>query len=146
MANDIGRDFILGGKAIFTVANPTGEHYTFQVNRKDPEPGSQFGNQPTFFVKLLTGPDNGSDYTYLGLLTPAGAVKLTRASRFTDETKPVRVIRWAVGLLFGGKALPAGYAIHHEGRCGRCARRLTVPESVESGFGPECAGRIGLVA
>lgn len=141
MAN-IGRDFILGGKAIFTVSNPTGERYTFKVNRKDAEPGSPYGDQPTFFVKLLTGPDNGSDYTYLGLLTEGGAVKLTRASRFTDETKPVKVIRWAAGLVFAGRDLPAGYAIHHEGRCGRCGRRLTVPESVESGFGPECAGRL----
>jgi len=27
-------------------------------------------------------------------------------------------------------------------RCGRCGRVLTVPESVESGFGPECIGRL----
>jgi hypothetical protein len=29
--------------------------------------------------------------------------------------------------------------VWHEGRCGRCGRRLTVPESIESGLGPECA-------
>jgi hypothetical protein len=26
----------------------------------------------------------------------------------------------------------------HEGRCGRCGRRLTVPDSIASGYGPEC--------
>jgi hypothetical protein len=145
VAHEIGREFILGGKAIFTVSNPTGERYTFRVNRKDAEPGSRY-TDPTFFVKLLTGPENSTDYTYLGLLTPAGDVKLTKASRYTDETKPVRVIRWALRLVFQGASLPAGYAIHHEGRCGRCGRLLTVPESVDSGFGPECAGRIGLAA
>jgi hypothetical protein len=28
--------------------------------------------------------------------------------------------------------------VWHEGRCGRCGRALTVPESVERGIGPEC--------
>jgi len=32
---------------------------------------------------------------------------------------------------------------YHEGRCGRCARRLTVPESIINGIGPECAKREG---
>jgi hypothetical protein len=143
MAHQIGSDFILGGKAIFTISNPAGEHYTYKVNRKDPEPGGPYGDKPTYFVKLLTGPDNGSDYTYLGILTDGGLVKLTRASRFTDDTKPVRVIRWAAGIVFSGRTLPPGYALQHDGRCGRCGRRLTVPESIDSGFGPECAGRIG---
>lgn len=29
--------------------------------------------------------------------------------------------------------------IWHHGRCGRCARPLTVPESIQLGLGPECA-------
>lgn len=148
MGHEIGRDFILGGKAIFTVSNPTGERYTFRVNRKEADARFDRWNdgQPTFFVKLLTGPENSTDYTYLGILTPAGDVKLTKASRFTDETKPVRVVRWALGLIFRGRRLPDGYSIHHEGRCGRCGRLLTVPESVDSGFGPECLGRMGAAA
>lgn len=148
MAN-IGADFILGGKAIFTVANPTGEHYTFKVNRKDPDPKSDYPDSGVvFFVSLLTGPDNGSDYTYMGMVNPDRSnlwVRLTRASRYTADSKPVRVINWALGLLSKGQDLPAGYTIHHEGRCGRCGRRLTVPESVESGFGPECGGRLNLL-
>jgi hypothetical protein len=28
---------------------------------------------------------------------------------------------------------------HHEGKCGRCGRLLTVPSSIESGIGPECS-------
>jgi hypothetical protein len=33
-------------------------------------------------------------------------------------------------------------AVYHEGRCGACGRRLTTPESISSGLGPVCAGRI----
>jgi hypothetical protein len=28
--------------------------------------------------------------------------------------------------------------VWHEGSCARCGKKLTVPESIESGFGPEC--------
>jgi hypothetical protein len=30
----------------------------------------------------------------------------------------------------------------HEGKCGRCNRKLTVPSSIESGFGPECINHV----
>jgi hypothetical protein len=34
--------------------------------------------------------------------------------------------------------LPESLEIWHEGSCLRCGRKLTVPESIESGYGPEC--------
>jgi hypothetical protein len=43
-------------------------------------------------------------------------------------------------------AIPGMLEIWHEGRCGRCSRKLTVPESLKSGFGPECAGKVGFSA
>jgi hypothetical protein len=133
------RNFILGGKAIFTVRSVTGEHLTFRVLRKDacekyPE---------AFFAHLLTGPDNTADYTYMGKLDPkTGVVSLTRASRYGDESKPMKVANWALKHAFEEKELPEGYAMYHMGLCGRCGRPLTVPESVESGFGPECIKKV----
>jgi len=38
--------------------------------------------------------------------------------------------------------MPPQMDVHHEGRCGRCNRKLTVPESIENGLGPECAGKM----
>ena len=35
--------------------------------------------------------------------------------------------------------LPPALEVWHEGRCGRCGRKLTTPQSVETGFGPVCA-------
>lgn len=142
----IGKDFILGGRAIFTVASPTGERYTFKVTRKDADPGSRY-QQPTYFLAVMTGSANDADssYTYLGILLAGnGGVKLTRNSRMADDATQVRVVRWALAKVWAGQALPTGYAIHHEGRCGRCGRLLTVPESITTGFGPECSERMGL--
>ena len=140
----VTRQFVLGGRAIFTVSNPQGDRYTFKVTQKEPQEGSRY-TAPSYFVALLTGSDNEADYTYVGILDPAtGAVKLTRASRYTDGTVAVKVIRWALAQLWKGRTLPDGYAVHHVGKCGRCGRTLTVPESVLSGFGPECSARMGL--
>ena len=143
--HQIGRDFLTAGHAIFTLANPTtGNRWTYQITRKDAQPGSQY-RDPAFFVGLLTGPDNGSDYRYLGMLRPdSGQIVLTRASRVTDETPAVKAIRWAFRWLWAGQELPAPAELHHEGRCGRCGRRLTVPESIITGLGPECAAKMGI--
>ena len=35
----------------------------------------------------------------------------------------------------------AGFDVHHEGKCGKCGRPLTVPESVKTGLGPICSGK-----
>ena len=132
--------FVLAGKAIFTVSNAKGDHYTFQVTRKETE-----GRPVTFFVALLTGPNNETDYTYMGVLSQAvGTVILTKASKFNPESLPVKVAQWALALLWRNQPVPAGYAIQHEGRCGRCGRTLTVPESIQTGLGPECAAKMGL--
>jgi predicted metal-dependent hydrolase len=37
------------------------------------------------------------------------------------------------------ESLCPGFNVHHEGKCGRCGRLLTVPSSIESGIGPECS-------
>ena len=128
-------DFFKGGKAIFTIANPSGEHYTFKINQPK-------GDNKPFFVSLLTGSDNNSDYTYLGLYNPNQTkVILTKKSKYNDESTPVKVIRWAIKMVLLNKDLPEGYTIQHEGRCCRCGRTLTTPESIEAGIGPECAKR-----
>jgi hypothetical protein len=53
---------------------------------------------------------------------------------------------WDLGACGGARLeriLP-GYRLLVEGTCVRCNRRLTTPESIESGIGPVCAGRVGL--
>lgn len=135
-ALNITPDFLAAGHAIFTVANPSGEHYTFRITRAEP---NEKYDRPAWFASVLTGPDNEHDYTYLGLYRPHGpAVTLSAGSKFTAESKAVRVLQWAVKVVHGLAKLPPGYKIHHEGRCGRCGHVLTTPESYERGIGPEC--------
>ena len=50
-------------------------------------------------------------------------------------------LNWLVGKLAAGK-LPDTVEFYHAGKCGCCGRTLTVPESIVTGLGPVCAGRM----
>lgn len=135
----ISKQFVLAGSAIFTIETPE-RHYTFLVDKV--EPTANFP-KPAWFVKLLTGPDNTGDYTYLGKLDDfTGQLILTGKSALPADAFPVRLLNRVLARVWTGdhKAYMAhGYRTHHEGRCGKCGRRLTVPASINSGIGPECA-------
>lgn len=138
-------DFLLAGDARFTVSNPKGERYTYRVEKVT---ATKAGDSTRWFMGLLTGPDNVNDYSYLGMVisTPnhkAFTLRLTKGSKRQAGDKAVKVAVWVLAIVSGVKGLPEGYKLHHEGRCGRCGRVLTVPESVESGIGPECAKALG---
>jgi len=133
--------FLLAGKAIFTLVGRD-SRYTYKIAKVEPVIGSRY-TMPAYFVSLLTGPDNTSEYTYLGVLDAGtGQVRLTAKSHYRDDSVPVKAIRWAFGYIWSSKDLPAPARVLHAGRCGRCGRLLTVPSSIETGFGPECAGKI----
>ena len=151
----LSKEFVLAGKAIFTVYNEqTDVRYTFKVTKKEPrksdvlawmhrhgltEEQAKAEIGPTFFVNFLTGPDNENDYTYLGMLNAAtGVVRTTRASRMGDDSLPVIAANWTLRQIWRQNALQPHVFLAHAGRCGRCARLLTVPSSIESGIGPEC--------
>ncbi|MFW5871475.1 MAG: DUF6011 domain-containing protein [bacterium] len=132
------KQFVMAGKAIFTVYNDKGEHYTYRVKKSD-EKGT-WGVK--WFVQLLTGSNNIEHYTYVGVLEPnSGTVRMTKNSKYLPNNKSVKVVNWALGKIVWPERwdkLPEGYGIIHEGRCGRCGRVLTTPESIKIGIGPEC--------
>lgn len=135
----LSKQFVTAGKAIFTVTNPKGDHYTYRVRHKE----ANNGYPEAWFVELLTGPDNTEDYEYMSMLVAeTGRLRLTKGSKLTAESLPFRVAEWGLKMIWAGSELPEGYAINHEGYCGRCGALLTVNASVESGFGPECIKKV----
>jgi hypothetical protein len=125
--------FALAGNATFTIVSlKTGTRFTFKVRAKD---------ERMSFVSLLTGSDNENDFSYLGtIFSDSRTFRHGRKSRITEDAPSSRAFAWFWSKLLGG-ALPETMEFHHAGRCGRCGRKLTVPESVETGLGPECATR-----
>jgi hypothetical protein len=145
--------FMLAGDATITFQNAKSKtHLTYRVQVSElTEAEIAQGKKPIYFVKLLTGSDNEKDYTYIGIIAPdryknnALAFRTTGKSKLTMDSEPCMVMARAFEFFASGK-MPIGLEVWHEGRCGRCGRKLTTPESVERGFGPDCIEMMGGLA
>ena len=140
--------FALAGNARLTVVSKaTDARYTFRIAARTDKNGHVDVNDPTRFVSVLVGADNERDFAYVGLIPDAAspAFRTTQGTRMRSTSGPVKAARFLCDrvLAHPEAPIPAGLEIWHEGRCGRCNRSLTVPESIEHGFGPECWSRLG---
>jgi uncharacterized protein (DUF736 family) len=145
------RTYILGGNSKFTLrSKKSGERLTFRVKSapKDQSQNWTVNNQnhTTYFVSVLSGPDNSNDYLYIGLLKQHGEGHFdfihTRKSPAMD-TKSFSTFKWFWNLLEQGCHVSQQVEFWHEGSCCRCGRTLTVPESIADGIGPECRSKMG---
>jgi hypothetical protein len=129
--------FALAGKSTLTlVSKRTGIRFTYRVSVS---PDGQ-----CHFVALLSGPDNEADYQYLGRISRDVfwlGRKNPRPGDISADAPSARAFAWAWKAIVRD-TIPDQLEIWHEGRCGRCNRKLTVPSSVASGFGPECIDKI----
>lgn len=138
--------FMLAGNATLTLRSvATMTRYTYRVRRA----GGDDPGRP-WFVSVLYGPDNTSDYVYVGIIRPGtatrgGVYELGRKSRLTEDDPRHRAFDWFFRHVQRIQ-LPPNCEVWHEGHCGRCGRPLTVPESIARGLGPECAGIIARAA
>lgn len=134
--------FLLGGNATFTlVSTKTSARYTYKVQVCD-------SNENLYFVKVMTGSDNENDYTYLGTLRTAGTTQAMilayghgKKSRIAQDAPSALAFGWFIGHLES-----AAIEMWHEGRCCSCGRKLTTPESLVRGQGPECAKKYAMAA
>ena len=130
-----------GKCARFTLALPTDSHYTYKIT------ATNFGstkNPVRNFAFLLSGQDNGEDsgsWTYLGEIRNNG-LHFTRktAVGFEKSTPFILLNRIIVRLAANEYEIiqNAGYKLLHLGFCLRCNAELTVPQSIEQGYGPTC--------
>ena len=136
------RDFALAGNAILTLQSlKSGVHFTFKVRKPDAEEQALKNMRPdVWFVKLLTaGSADCGEFTYMGMIRE-GQFTLTRASKMSPNAPAVKAFRF----FFESTQLHPQLVIMHENHCGKCGRTLTEPESIQSGFGPECRANLGL--
>lgn len=65
-------------------------------------------------------------------------------SRVSPEAPSVKGFAWIVSRLAAGRDVADQVELRHEGSCGRCGRKLTTPESIDTGLGPVCAEALGI--
>jgi hypothetical protein len=129
--------FMSAGKATVTlVSKKTGNRFTYRITMSE--------DKLCHFVALLSGPDNTSDYQYMGRISRGvywHGRKIPRPGDISRDAPSAKAFDWTWRAL-ARYTMPEQLEIWHEGRCGRCARKLTVPSSIERGFGPECAEKM----
>jgi hypothetical protein len=126
--------FCFAGKARFTLeSKKTGCRYTYKVTEK------KNSNKTVFWLSLMYGPNNTSDYKYAGRIDigTRAIFTSTQRSMIEPDAPSMVVFRWALNRGFEHPDLN----FWHEGKCGRCGKLLTTPESVARGLGPVCDGR-----
>lgn len=126
------KEFVKGGNATFTIKNDkTNVRYTFKVKKANKD--------DIFFVSSLYGSNNECDYNYMGIITKQGVYKLTKKSHVKPDSTVNRAFAWFWNKIkFNNPSFPESFHFYHEGRCAKCGRKLTTPESIERGFGPVC--------
>lgn len=129
------KKFSLAGNATLTFKSRVSEdHLTYRIKR---------GKGKTFYhVEVMTGPSNTDDFEYLGIINERGRYLHGKKSRIGLDSTSHRAFEWTWRWLQERDQIPAKVEIWHDGCCGRCGRKLTHPESVQSGFGPECITRV----
>jgi hypothetical protein len=139
----------------YTVSHPARGHFTVKLWTSTK--GELAGKR---ILSLLTGPSNETDYTAVAFWDDANKrVNVWRRFRGDplDGQAPIDGYHWATGwsaferklsiwcdlAVRGekGNAYSEGCRLQRESRCCVCNRKLTVPESIDAGIGPECASR-----
>lgn len=122
--------FILGGKSTFTLKNPkTNNRLTYNV--------SKHKKDDIYFAKVLTGPNT---WGFIGSIKPNGKFRHSNKSKISSESQSVKVLDFVTSRLKNDN-LPVFIEIWHEGKCCKCGRSLTDPESIKVGMGPNCRNK-----
>lgn len=121
--------------------------YTFKLTQKE----NETGDRSPIFVSLLTGPQNETDYHYIGFI-PArkqgsdgigiAPMQLVAGRKGNPNHPAFIALNWWLNAYRLDNPKIEMVEFWHEGTCGHCGRKLTTPESIERGIGPKCAERL----
>lgn len=126
------KNYVLAGRAVVTLqSGKTGKHFTYKFKKHS--------DKDLYFVKLLVGDDNTKDYRYVGCYF-ADNKHFHLAKPYCDSPSQSHPpsIRAISFLLKDIDNIHPQLKVFHAGRCARCGRLLTTPESIKKGLGPEC--------
>lgn len=140
-----------GATLVTVVSGRTGSRFTYEIKPKESNliaEGKPIGK--VWFVDLLTGPNNRKDFSALAVLTERSGRLCWHhagASSISADAPSAQALRWVVQAIVDAPDDRAASALAkielwHEGKCARCGRRLSRPDSITLGMGPECAERM----
>ena len=122
--------FMFAGKSIVTFLNTKTENkFTYKITK------SKDGD--LFFVNVLKEVGDGEfAYSYIGIVAN-NVYKHGKKSNLRFDSQQVKVFSYVLERLNAGN-LQDVIEVWHEGKCGKCGKPLTTPDSIDTGFGPTC--------
>lgn len=127
------KDFLLAGKCTCSIRNnKTGNEYLFEINENNK-------NDKMYFIQSITG--MGKIYAGYLFLQEDGSIIYNKGPKgqIPEEDKRIQAILY---VLKNYEILPPYVIVQHLGKCARCRRPLSDPESIRRGLGPECAKKV----
>lgn len=122
--------YIEGGKATVTFRNPqTNNRYTYNINQSK-------HSTHIMFVSVLVAPN---EYMYIGYIKNH-VFHYSKKSKLPVDARSIKTFRYVYHKLQTNSLKLV--EIYHHGNCGRCGRILTVPKSIEIGFGSFCLTKV----
>lgn len=127
--------YITGGNATFTIeSTKLNVRYTYKLVHKKND-----RCEHRYIVSRLYGSDNNSDYKYMGIYYSDTGVFKTQ----DNESLHNKMFKSFVKMLNSPTELWYDTCKFYKSeKCACCGRRLTTPESIERGIGPECFIRV----
>lgn len=133
------KKYMYSGKAILTIKSTvSGRHFTYLIEKAK----NSGAYADVYFIKVLTGEDNTNLdlYKYFGFLKYDFFNFATEKSKIGADAKSVLAFQYAWKIVTG-EIKDDRVEFYHMGKCGRCGKPLTTPESVKMGLGEICANK-----
>lgn len=120
-------DFILGGKADFTIFQEPNIQVKYRVVEND--------TKTLWFVYTET--DESKKVSYQGFFTKSTpyVFREGKKSNIKLNSKAIKGLMW---VLNHANSLPSTVHVLHHGKCSICGRQLKDADSLASGLGPVC--------
>ncbi len=130
------KQFIYAGKSYFTIRNKeTGNRFTYKIVKDK--------KNPIHYVSFLWGSDNENNYQFFGTIFDQKTYYFSKNhTKIKPDATVAIAFKWFFEVLNSNSEFPVNFEIWHEGKCCRCGRKLTVPESIAEGIGSECAKKV----
>lgn len=131
--------FVVGGNAYFILKSKrTGVELSYHIY----PPKSHDKEKPgVLWVNVLVTSSTHSEYKYIGFMKVLEGkweyYYSFRTEAVLATATSVAAFKWFMKLLYSGN-YSNNLEIFHQGRCCRCGRELTTPQSILSGIGPRC--------
>lgn len=141
-----GLRYMLAGKSEFTMLSlKTGERFRYKLTKKEAREKKADGSSD--YIYYLNSFDGG-EFKYAGVIFYDGVNNIFKFGKgakgmLSPTHINIRSLLFVMNKLNNGLDVDT-LELYHAGKCGRCGRKLTTPESILTGLGPECSDKCGV--